>query len=137
MKFSTTILLLASCVTVFVACRKDRVRSDDLIPLVSKTIRFQLYTTEDFKIETKNVIFRLFIEDPMRHIIWDSLLPPIRLNQVPDSFHIISIERNIRIKPQETIKAGFRYTIEDVGSSSYVDTLSPGTKFKLIEFNFR
>jgi hypothetical protein len=137
MRFSKNILLLGACLTVFLACRKDSVKGDHLTPLVLKTIRFQLYTTEDFKMESGHVIFKLFIEAPMRHIIWDSLLPPIRVNQVPDSLHKICVERKIMIKPEDTIRAGFRYSIEDVGSSSYLDTLSPGTRFKLIEFNFR
>src|SRR5215471_5207576 len=88
-------------------------------PLPERTIRFQLYTNQDFSDNASVINFSIFIRDANR-TLFDSSLASMRIQDIPDALHKLTIEKTVR--DNSDLAAGFRYEIHDVGNSSFIDT---------------
>lgn len=105
-----------------------------MYPVNSRTIRFQLYTNQDFSGNTSLISFSLFIRNTNKTIL-DSSLASMQIKDIPDEAHKIVIEKTV--SDNSDLAAGFRYEIQNVGNSSYTDTSKAGSMFKVIDFSFQ
>jgi len=105
--------------------------------LTDRKIRFQLYTDHDFSNDNGTIYFTLFIEKPINTGLCDSILPPMKLKDIPGSTHKLVIEKTVPNNQQGLLRVGIRYTIEDVGYSDYLDSSNAGDTLKIVDFNFK
>ena len=120
---------------VVVSCRKYS--SGNITypaPAEPRTIRFQLYTNQNFSDNSSVINFSLFIRDANR-TLFDSSLASMRIQDIPDALHKLVIEKTVN--DNSDLAAGFRYEIHDVGTSSYIDTSKTGNPFKIIDYAFQ
>ncbi|MGC4034551.1 MAG: hypothetical protein QM764_01230 [Chitinophagaceae bacterium] len=128
--------LLAFCILFLVcltSCNKDSYQqsSNEI-----RTIKFQLYTEQDFSSDSKNITFTLFIRTH-ESVIFDSVLSTMKIKDIPAFENKLVFEKKIAGVYNSDLAAGFDYTIENVGESKYIDTSLAGNPFKLINFSFR
>lgn len=129
-------LLTIFCACAFLltaACKKST--TSDLV--ATRKIKFILYTDKDFSGDNGNIQFKLSIQKLPNQILWDSVLPPMRIKDIPNLAHKLVVEKAVPGNDDTTIKAGFTYTIENVGNSWYYDISNEGEKYKEILFNFQ
>ena len=103
-------------------------------PAAQRTIRFQLYTNQDFSDNSSVINFSIFIRDANR-TLFDSSLASMRIKDIPDALNKLVIEKTVN--DNSDLAAGFRYEIHDVGTSSYIDTSKAGNPFKIVDFSFQ
>jgi hypothetical protein len=137
-------LLLILC-TFITSCKKDALRKRPAPADSGRTVRFLLYTDQDFSGNSSVIHFYLFIKrgsvyvgDTVRsHILFDSSFSAMQIKNIPDYSHKIIVEKKVVGYDDEELTAGFIYEIENVGNSWYVDTSKAGNPLKVIDFNFR
>jgi hypothetical protein len=118
---------------IALSCRKDH--STSVIPYPqNRTIRFQLYTNEDFSTNSSVINFSIFIKNHNR-TLFDSSLASMQIKDIPDSTHKIVIEKTVA--DNLDLAAGFRYEITNVGISWHIDTSKAGNSLKVIDYNFQ
>ena len=116
------------------SCKKQIDNKNTRVP---RTVKFVLYTDQNFSHETNIISFTAFIESPVNRVIWDTLLPPMKISDIPDRTHQLTFEKTVLTARNSLMKVGYRYSIEDVGTSWYIDSSSPGQTLKVVDFNFR
>jgi len=99
-------------------------------------IRFNLFTTKDFSKDPRSISFSVFIADSTK-TLWDSTLPPMRIKDIPDSANALVIEKVVPKHTNSLLKVSFRYNIDNVGHSGYVDSSNAGQNLKVVNFNFQ
>lgn len=115
------------------SCRKDNSTPGITYPQ-QRTIRFQLYTNEDFSTNTSVINFTVFIENRSK-TLFDSSLASMQIKDIPDSAHKIIIEKTVA--DNSDLAAGFRYEIQNVGMSWHIDTSKAGNSLKVIDYAFQ
>jgi len=128
------ILTLLLLMVIIASCKKQ---NDNNNPHIPRTVKFLLYTDQDFSHENNIISFTAFIESPVNKVIWDTLLPPMKISDIPGRIHQIAFEKTVLAGGNSLMKVGFRYSIENVGLSWYIDSSSPGQISKVVDFNFR
>jgi hypothetical protein len=133
-------ILIFSCVLsilIITSCKKNTASNtnDDLD--TARKIKFTLYTDKDFSADNNYITFKLSIQKPTNQVLWDSILPPMRIKDIPDYMHKLSITRSVPNNDGSELKVAFYYSIENVGNSWYIDTSDAGQKIKEITFNFQ
>jgi hypothetical protein len=118
------------------SCKKTYPASDSIDPGIERTIRFQLYTNQDFSGETSIIRFSVFIRNA-RTTLFDSSLAVMRIKDIPDAAHKLVIEKTVSGNGNANLSAGFHYEIENVGYSGYVDTSKAGNALKVIDYAFQ
>jgi len=103
---------------------------------VQRKIRFVLYTDQDFSNDNNNITFTLFIHNSKNEVLWDSVFAPIKINEIPGQANKVVVEKTVPNDDHSLLKAGFLYSIENVGNSWYYDSSSVGQPLKIVEFNF-
>jgi len=129
---SIVVLLIVS----MVACKKSYPSTNGENPPIDRKFRFQLYTDKDFSGETSVITFSIFIRNA-RTGLFDSLLTPMQLKDIPDAAHKLVIEKTVPGDVNSDLAAGFRYDIQNVGHSGYTDTSKAGSNFKVIDYAFQ
>lgn len=133
MKFSLRIsILLVTLLFAITSCSKDPVT-----PTQPRNVQFILYTDKDFSSDNNNIIFKLSIQNSTNQTLWDSLLAPMKIKDIPNFANKLVYEKQVPGNNASTLKVGFYYTIENVGNSWYVDTFKLGAPLKIIEYNFQ
>lgn len=136
MLYSKLISLLALCCFLLIACKKTNPELPPNKPGSTKTIRFQLYTDQDFSSNDNTITFTTSIENVATgHTVWDSTFAIRKIKEIPSAANKIIVEKTIPAT-DSILKVGFYYTITNVGSSWFLDTVGKGTSFKLIDYNF-
>jgi hypothetical protein len=115
------------------SCRKDYTTSGVTYPQ-KRTIRFQLYTNQDFSTNTSVINFSIFIENASK-TLFDSSLGSMQIKDIPDNAHKIIIEKTV--DDNSDLAAGFRYEIQNVGISWHIDTSKAGNSLKVIDYAFQ
>jgi hypothetical protein len=136
MLYRKLLALSALCFSLLISCKKT---NPDITnkPGSTKTIRFQLYTNQDFSTNESTIVFKTSIQNlGNNQIIWDSTFAIRKIKEIPDAASKIIVEKLIPAT-DSILKVGFYYTITNVGSSWYLDTVGKGTTFKLIDYNFQ
>jgi len=132
--FIATILMGTACKKPTIGHTSDKTLD---IPEPPRVVQFSLYTDKDFSNDNKNITFTLFIQNPANQMLWDSVLMPMKIKDIPNLAHKLVVEKTVPGNDGSLLKVGFRYTIENVGISWYFDSSSAGENFKIINFNFR
>lgn len=102
-----------------------------------RKVRFELYTDKDFSSDRDSIFFSVFIQTSGNKLLFDSLLAPMAVKDIPAFSNKIGIDKSLSGYNDSTLKMGFRYSIQDVGNSWFIDSSSAGQSFKLVSFNFR
>jgi len=131
------ILSLISILSLSLIATSCKKKSDTVSsPVTERTIRYVLYTDNDFSNDDNNIHFTVFINDAGNNRIWDSALAPMKIKEIPSQLNSLAVEKTLRGNNQSLLKVGFLYDIENVGSSQYTDTSNAGTTLKVVNFNF-
>lgn len=123
-------LVLSFSLLLTTGCKKDEV-----VPAAPRTIRFELYTDQDFSLDTKSIVFKPNITDGNK-VLWDSVFSAVQIKDIPSPAHKIVFEKVI-LNNSSDLKVGFEYTIENVGISWYYVKATPAEATKTVSFNFR
>lgn len=119
---------------IFAACKKH---SDTPEP---RTIRYILYTKEDFSGDIDTIRFRLHIHTTgtTGRVLYDSNIAPMRINEIPDSLHRLIFTKTVPPgHDTDKLVVGFVYDIDHIGESWYLDSSVAGEKQKTVEYSFR
>jgi len=117
------------------SCKKTHPASDGAAPSVERTIRFQLYTNEDFSGETSVITFSIFIRNA-HTTLFDSSFAAMEIKDIPGPGQKLVIEKTVSGDGNADLAAGFHYEIQNVGHSGYIDTSKAGNAFKVIDYAF-
>ena len=133
-----TLILSGICVSLIVmstACRKQVDVAQDQ-PAIVRKVRFGLYSNSNIPGDNTWISFTTAIRNKNK-ILWDSVLAPMQVKDIPDAAHMLIIEKSLLTTDTSLLKAGFYYTIDNVGSSWYVDSFAVNEGVKIINFNFQ
>ena len=124
--------LLCLGVTIILAsCKKNT------NPPTTRTIQYVLYTKQDFSNNFDIIRFRLSMASGS-HTLFDSSLAPMTISAIPDSLHALVFRKNVPSGyEQAKLVVGFFYSIDNVGSSWFLDSSIAGQSFKKVEYNFQ
>jgi len=129
--------LLLSAVLVFgISCKKYSDPDPGSGQKVDRKVQFVLFTTADHSTDNHQITFRLAIQNYNGQFLWDSVLAPIAIKNIPDLAHKISVEKTISANSAQ-LKVGFYYSIEDVGNSWHLESFDAGTSVKTVNFDFQ
>lgn len=131
-----SICCVAAILTV-TSCRKQTKEQNTRDPELPRKIQFQLYTDKDFSGNTDDIYFSLFIHNSTNKVLWDSLLPVMKIKDIPDLAHKLVMEKSIIVKNSSILKVGFHYVIGNVGNANYIDTSNAGQTIKIVAFKFQ
>lgn len=100
-----------------------------------RTLRFILYTNQDFSGNNENISFALHIDDG-HTAPFDSTVFSTQVKNIPDKAHELVFEKKIP-DDGKTLTAGFTYMIQNIGYSWHLDTVAANDKLKVIEYPFQ
>src|SRR5215510_8638121 len=103
----------AALIFLGLSCKKQYSSGNISYPPAQRTIRFQLYTNQDFSGNTSVINFSVFIRNANR-TLFDSTLASMRIEDIPDALHKLIIEKTVN--DNSDLAAGFRYEIQGVGT---------------------
>lgn len=119
---------------IFAACKKDAAKPSP------RTIRYILYTKENFSADRDTIRFRLRMQTTGANgrILLDSNLAPMRISEIPDSLHRLVFTKTVPSgHEKDNLLVGFIYDIDNVGQSWFLDSSAAGVNTKTVEYNFR
>ena len=125
-----------SLVLIFAAQLSCSKKNTSTNPDTVRTIRFVLYTEKDFSGDDDSITFSLLIKNHSG-VLFDSALSPMKIKDIPDSTAKLVFDKKVPNDDGSDLAAGFRYNIDGVGNSSYLDTCTAGEMFKVINFSFK
>jgi hypothetical protein len=134
--FSISSVFCYSILLTAVSCKKQ---STDPAPVntVPRKIQFVLYTDKDFSDNNQLITFELSIQKTSNQVLWDSVLPTMKIKDIPGPANKWVIEKWVPGNDPSLLKTGFYYSIENVGSSWFIDSFKVGDTFKSVEYNFQ
>lgn len=135
-KIKAPSILLVSIMIIGTSCKKYQTDYTPDSITVQRKIQFELFTDKDLSADNDLVSFKLFIQKLPSVDIWDSVLAPIRLKDIPLLAQKLVIERAVPENDPSLLRVGFIYSIENSGNSSYFEYIQPGENFKVVDFNF-
>ncbi|MEO5593875.1 MAG: hypothetical protein ABIR15_23515 [Chitinophagaceae bacterium] len=136
MKVLLTILVLSlSVILIGTSCKKQSVTPGNTGVL--RKVQFSLYTDKDFSGNNGIITFKLSMQNSSGQVLWDSLLAPVQIKDIPGLAHKLVVEKQVPGNDNSLLKVGFFYTIENVGNSWHLDAFNAGETFKIVEFNFQ
>jgi hypothetical protein len=109
----------------------------EVVPVstLTRTVRFNLYTDQDFSTDNHNITFSLFVRNHTKTLL-DSAVVTMKVKDIPKIGNKLVFEKKI-VDDDSDLVAGFTYYIENVGYSWHLDTIAKGQNFKLIDYSFR
>jgi hypothetical protein len=127
-----SIVAVFTLLVVVAACTKQF----EITPTtaLTRTVKFNLYTEQDFSTDNHNITFSLFIKNQTR-ILFDSTITTMKVKDIPKLANKLVFVK--KIADNAELSAGFTYYIENVGYSWHLDTISAGNNYKLIDYSFR
>ena len=133
-----SILTIVVITIVAWSCNKDYLPSHETNKPMNtvRKVRYELYTNENFSGNRDNVQFKLYMKNS-RKPIFDSLLAPMKIEDIPDSLHRIIIEKFVPGNDTSSLAVGFIYNIEGVGISSHLDRFPAGDTLKVVRYPFQ
>ena len=134
------LIIAALCVFIILtgtSCKKQVCGNLQNKTSVARTVHFVLYTDKDVSDNGDIISFSLFIENSRHEILWDSAMAPIREKDIPGVEDKIVIQKLVPNDDNSLLKAGFHYSIWNVGYASYHEYSDPGQVLKVVDFNFQ
>lgn len=137
MSRSLTALVIFIAACIIISCKKEKPQPPVASP--TKTVRFILYTNEDFSNDEDTVSFALTIRNNAGTIksrsIFDTTLATRRFKDIPGPSNKLVIEKSVP-NDGSVLSVGFIYTAK-FGVGSHFDTVSTNEKLKVFEYPFR
>lgn len=130
-------IVFFSALLMVASCKKQETNPLRNVPAGMRKIQFSLYTDKDFSGYNEKIVFTLSIRRSTSRVIWDSVLPPMKVKDIPTVANKLVIEKIIPESSSSLLKVGFIYSIENVGMSWFWDKSNPGETFKKVDFNFQ
>ena len=130
-------ILIVPIIMIGTSCKKypsDYIPNN---PTAPRLVQFVLFTNSELSNDNSTVTFTLAIKKPNGDVLWDSVMAPIKLKDIPSLNHPVFVEKNVPGNDPSLLKVGFFYTIENVGNSSFTVPFEPGETLKKVGFNFR
>jgi hypothetical protein len=130
-------ILIVSIIMIGTSCKKY---TSDYIPIgatVPRLVQFVLFTNSELSNDNSTVTFTLAIKKPNGEVLWDSVLAPLQLNDIPSLDEPLFAEKYVPGNDPSLLKVGFLYTIDNVGNSSFTVPFEPGETLKKVGFNFQ
>ena len=135
---------LLGTLVIISSCNKDGVENGNFIKpvknenrAVSRKIQFSLFSNKNFENDNHLIQFSVFIWNANNQILWDSMLPVMKIRNIPSEMNKIFIEKHVPDSDSSLLKIGFIYSIENDGISWYLDTCSKSTAIKKLDYNFQ
>jgi len=132
MKRLSSLALCLVTILILQSCKKNQTGQS----APTRKIQYVLYTNEDFLDNSGIIHFTLLMKDNGR-VLWDSLLAPMQIKDIPDASHKIVVEKPVPDNNNSDLVVGFLYEIENVGYSWSLDTCRANESFKIVEFPFQ
>ena len=127
-------ILSISLSTILLACKKNAATP------TPRTIRYILYTKEDFSNVDDTIRFRLHIHTTgiTGRVLFDSNIAPMKVSEIPDPAHEFVFTKTVPPGyDKEKLVIGFVYDIDKVGESWYLDSMLPSETKKTVEYSFK
>ncbi len=105
-----------------------------------RTIRYILYTKENFSTDDDTIRFRLHIHTigTTGRVLFDSNIAPMKISEIPDQQHQFVFTKTVPPGyDKEKLVVGFVYDIDNVGESWYLDSSLAGQTQKTVEYSFK
>jgi len=124
-------------VSLTLSCKKEK--SQPVITTSTKTIKFILYTNEDFSTDEDTIRFLLTIRNNVGTInsrsIFDTTLMLMKIKDIPGPSNKLAFSKTI---PDDgtLLEAGFIYSTK-FGVGSKFDTIGTSEKLKVFEYPFQ
>jgi hypothetical protein len=122
---------------IIASCKKDNHQKP--AGPATKTVRFVLYTNEDFSTDDDTVSFAATIRNNSgtinSHTIFDTTLATRRFKDIPGPSNKLIFEKKVP-DDESVLTVGFIYT-DRFGVGSHFDTVSTNEKLKVFEYPFR
>jgi hypothetical protein len=122
---------------ISLSCKKETIDQDPPNPPVERKIQFGLFTDKNFSTDHDNITFTLFIQKATDQILWDSVLAPMQVKDIPSVQNKLVIQKLVPPNDGSLLKVGFHYAIDNIGYSWYFDSCNVGQNFKIVDFNFQ
>jgi hypothetical protein len=137
MKRFAGVLLVLAALSLIMSCKKER--SSQPVAASSKTIKFVLYTNEDFSTDDDTIRFSLTIRNNAGtvkvHSIFDTTLALMRIKDIPGPSNKLVFSKTVP-NDGSILEAGFIYSTR-FGIGSKFDTVSTNEKLKVLEYPFQ
>jgi hypothetical protein len=133
MKIYTASIASFFLLTILASCKKDTSYVDHRPP---RTVRFVLFTEKDFANDEHNITFSLVIRTHSK-VLFDSSLATMKIKDIPKIGNQLVFDKTVPNDDHTDLAAGFDYTIENVGSSWFIDTLKASALSKTITYSFQ
>ena len=130
-------ILIVSIITIGTSCKKYAPNYVPVDPIIPRLVQFVLFTDSELSNDNSAVTFTLSINKPNGEVLWDSVLAPIKLKDIPSLDKPLFVEKQVPGNDPSLLKVGFLYTIENVGNSSFMVPFEPGETLKKVGFNFQ
>ena len=129
-------VLFVWLVMIGASCKKYTSDYIPIDPTVPRLVQFILFTNSELSNDNSTVTFTLAIKKPNGDVLWDSVMAPIKLKDIPSLNHPVFVEKNVPGNDPSLLKVGFLYTIDNVGNSSFTVPFEAGEILKKVGFNF-
>jgi hypothetical protein len=134
---SFSILVSLIILIIFASCKKQQSPpGGGTQALQQRKVIYELYSKEDLSNNAEIIHFTLHMET-LSQSIFDSLLAPMKLSDIPDSAHSIVIEKSVPGNDTSTLKVGFLYTIDNVGTSWHYEAFPGSDTLKIVNYAFQ
>ena len=130
-------VLFVWLVMIGASCKKYTSDYIPIDPTVTRLVQFILFTNSELSNDNSTVTFTLAIKKPNGDVLWDSVMAPIKLKDIPTLDHPVFVEKYVPGNDPSLLKVGFLYTIDNVGNSSFTVPFEPGETLKKAGFNFQ
>ena len=130
-------ILFVSMIVLITSCKKYSSGYTPPGTEFPRRVRFVLYSDKDLSNDNNTITIKLSIERSINDILWDSVLPPMRIKDIPKPGEALIVEKYVPGNDQSLVKVGFHYTIDNIGNASHMDPFEPGEIFKIASFNFQ
>jgi hypothetical protein len=101
-----------------------------------RIVKFLLSTDKSFSEKDGLITFTLVIRDSKQKVLWDSVLSPMRIKDIPAKVNQLEIVKSVPNNNRSLLQVGFLYAIENVGYSWHLDAFNEGEYEKVVDFNF-
>ena len=130
-------VLFVRLVMIGASCKKYTSDYIPIDPTVTRLVQFILFTNSELSNDNSTVTFTLAIKKPNGDVLWDSVMAPIKLKDIPSLNHPVFVEKNVPGNDPSLLKVGFLYTIDNVGNSSFTVPFEPGETLKKVGLDFQ
>jgi len=129
-------VLFVWLVMIGASCKKYTSDYIPIDPTVPRLVQFALFSNNELSNDNNTITFTLAIKKPTGEVLWDSVLAPIKIKDIPSLDEPLFVEKYVPGNDPSLLKVGFIYTIDNVGNSSFTVPFEAGEILKKVGFNF-